>query len=38
MSNITSLTEIKSTKIASDFQMQDIHFDIDKLRNACNEV
>ena len=38
MSNVTSLTEIKSTKIAGDFQKQDINFDIDKLRNACNEV
>ena len=38
MNNVTSLTEIKSAKIASDFQKQDIHFDIDKLRNACNEV
>ena len=38
MSNVTSLTEIKSAKIASDFQKQDIRFDLDKLRNACNEV
>ena len=38
MNNITSLSEIKTNKIASDFQMQDIHFDIDKLKNACNEV
>ena len=38
MSNVTSLSEIKSTKMASDFQKQDISFDLDKLRNACNEV
>ena len=38
MNNVTSLSEIKSAKISSDFQKQDIHFDIDKLRNACNEV
>ena len=30
MNNVTSLTEIKSTKNPSDFQKQDIHFDIDK--------
>ena len=36
MNNVTSLKEIKSTKIAGDFQKQDINFDIDKLRNACN--
>ena len=38
MNNVTSLTEIKSAKISSDFQKQDINFDIAKLRNACNEV
>ena len=38
MSNVTSLSEIKSTKIGSDFQKQEINFDLDKLRNACNEV
>ena len=38
MNNVTSLSEIKSAKISSDFQKQDINFDIDKLRNACNEV
>ncbi len=38
MNNVTSLTKIKSAKISSDFQKQDINFDIDKLRNACNEV
>ena len=38
MNNVTSLTKIKPTKIANDFQKQEIHFSIDKLRNACNEV
>ena len=38
MNNVTSLTKIKSAKIAGDFQKQNINFDIDKLRNACNEV
>ena len=38
MNNVTSLSKIKSAKIAGDFQKQDINFDIDKLRNACNEV
>ena len=38
MNNVTSLNKIKSAKIAGDFQKQDITFDIDKLRNACNEV
>ena len=38
MSNVTSITKIKSHKIVSDFQKQEINFDIDKLKNACNEV
>ena len=38
MNNVTSLSKIKSAKIAGDFQKQDISFDLDKLRNACNEV
>ena len=38
MNNVTSLSEIKSNKIANDFQKQEIRFDIDKLKNACNEV
>ena len=38
MNNVTSLSKIKSAKISGDFQKQDINFDIDKLRNACNEV
>ena len=38
MNNVTSLTEIKSAKIASDFQKQDISFDISKLRKACDQV
>ena len=32
MNNVTSLSEIKSAKISSDFQKQDINFDIDKLK------
>ena len=38
MNNVTSLTKITSAKLAGDFQKQVISFDIDKLRNACNEV
>ena len=38
MNNVTSLSKIKSTNIVGDFQKQDISFDLDKLRNACNEV
>ena len=38
MNNVTSLSKIKSAKIAGDFHKQDISFDLDKLRNACNEV
>ena len=38
MNNVTSITKIKSSKSASDFHKQDISFDIDKLKNACNEV
>ena len=32
MNNVASLSEIKSTKIASDFQKQDVHFNIDNLK------
>ena len=32
MNNVTSLSEIKSNKIANDFQKQEIRFDIDKLK------
>ena len=38
MSNVTSLTEIKTKKILGDFQKQEIKFDLKKLRNALNEV
>ena len=38
MNNVTSLNKIKPAKFVGDFQKQDINFDIDKLRNACNEV
>ena len=38
MSNVTSLTEIKTKKNIGDFQKQEIKFDLKKLRNALNEV
>ena len=38
MNNVTSINKIKANKLLGDFQKQDIHFDIDKLKNACNEV
>ena len=38
MSNVTSLTEIKTKKNLGDFQKQGIKFDLKKLRNALNEV
>ena len=38
MNNVTSLNKIKPAKFVGDFQKQEINFDIDKLRNACNEV
>ena len=38
MSNVTSLTEIKTKKNIGDFQKQQIKFDLKKLRNALNEV
>ena len=38
MNNVTSINKIKSPEITSDFQKQSICFDINKLRNACNEV
>ena len=38
MSNVTSLTEIKTKKILGDFQKQKIKFDLKKLRHALNEV
>ena len=38
MNNVTSLNKITPAKFVGDIQKQDINFDIDKLRNACNEV
>ena len=38
MNNVTSINKIISPGITSDFQKQSISFDINKLRNACNEV
>ena len=38
MSNVTSLTEIKTKKNIGDFQKQEIKFDIKKLRHALIEV
>ena len=38
MSNVTSLTEIKTKKNLGDFHKQEIKFDLKKLRNALNEV
>ena len=38
MSNVTSLTEVKTKKNLSDFQKQELKFDIKKLKNALNEV
>ena len=38
MNNVTHLNKFTSTNIPNDFQKQSIKFDIDKLRNACNEV
>ena len=38
MSNLSYLKEVKSNNLNSDFHIQDIKFDIEKLRNACDEV
>ena len=38
MNNVTSINKLKVNKALVDFQKQNIHFDIDKLKNACNEV
>ena len=38
MNNVTPINKHISPNLASDFQKQNIKFDIDKLRNACNEV
>ena len=38
MSNVSYLKEVKSNNLNSDFHIQDIKFDIENLRNACDEV
>ena len=38
MGNVSYLKEVKSNNLNSDFHIQDIKFDIEKLQNACDEV
>ena len=38
MNNVTQLSKISTKESFNDFQKQNLRFDIDKLRNACNEV
>ena len=38
MNNVTSINKLQNNNLSNDFQKQNIKFDIDKLRNACNEV
>ena len=38
MSNVTSLNEVKTQKVLGDFQKQKLNFDLNKLKNALNEV
>ena len=38
MNNVTYINKNQAPKSPSDFQKQNISFDIDKLKNACNEV
>jgi len=38
MNNVTSLNQIKTKKNIGDFQKQEIKFDVQKLKNALNEV
>ena len=38
MNNVTSINKNQVPKSINDFQKQNISFDIDKLKNACNEV
>ena len=38
MNNVTSLNEVKTQKVLGDFQKQKLNFDINKLKNALNEV
>ena len=38
MNNVTSLNNLKTKKNFSDFQKQEVEFDIKKLKHALNEV
>ena len=38
MSNVTSISDIKTKKYIGDFQKQEVKFDLKKLKNALNEV
>ena len=38
MSNVTYLNEVKKSNSNSDFHLQDVSFDIEKLQAACDEV
>ena len=38
MSNVSYLNEVKSTSLSTDFHLQDIKFNIQKLQDACDEV
>ena len=38
MSNVSYLKEVKKSNSNSDFHLQDLSFDIEKLQDACDEV
>ena len=38
MSNVSYLNEVKSTSLSTDFHLQEIKFNIQKLQDACDEV
>ena len=38
MNNVTFIKKTQTPETINDFQKQDIEFDINKLRHACNEV
>ena len=38
MSNVSYLKEVKKSNSNSDFHLQDVSFDIEKLQAACDEV
>ena len=38
MSNVSYLKEVKKSNSNSDFHLQDVSFDIEKLQDACDEV